>query len=316
MIVTVPRQDVLDGVGDAPDGHEYRVWDLQSPAADVLGADDAARIGMVLWPYPAPNIEKSLLTTLPELRLVQVMTAGYEGVADLLPDGVGLANARGAHATSTAEFAVTLVLAKLRGIDRWIRNAAEGRWRSERRPSLADRSVLVVGAGSIGSAIHDRLVPFEVTVTRVGTTARDDERGHVHAASELFDLLPDHQVVILIAPQTPETTGLVDARFLAAMPDGALLVNVARGPLVVTDDLLAAVRSGRVEAALDVTDPEPLPADHPLWHEPGVIIAPHVGGFSTAGPPRMHRVLREQIEAFAAGAPSPNLVVPPRERRG
>ncbi len=168
----------------------------------------------------------------------------------------------------------------------------------------ADRRVLVVGYGAIGAAIEARLRAFECEVVRVARTARDG----VHAIAELPELLPTADVVILIVPLTSETRGLVDAGFLAAMKQDALLVNLARGAVVVTDDLLAALHDGRVRAALDVTDPEPLPADHPLWDAPGVLISPHAGGASTAMWPRAHRLVREQLARFVAGEPLVNVM--------
>jgi phosphoglycerate dehydrogenase-like enzyme len=183
-----------------------------------------------------------------------------------------------------------------------------GEWLTGTRPALADRRVLIVGAGRIASAVADRLAPFEVEVTRVGTRARDDDRGHVHAGEELAELLPRHEVVVLACPLTDATRGMVDAAFLAALPDGALVVNVARGAVVVTDALLAEVSSGRLRAALDVTDPEPLPPDHPLWRAPNVLISPHVGGDTTAFPPRARALLKEQLARFAAGHPLLNVV--------
>ncbi|MFZ2502502.1 MAG: NAD(P)-dependent oxidoreductase, partial [Nocardioides sp.] len=165
-------------------------------------------------------------------------------------------------------------------------------------PSLADRSVLIVGYGQIGAAVEARLAPFEVQVTKVARTAREG----VHSFEELPQLLPQADVVILIVPDTAETRGMVDADFLAQMRRGALLVNVARGPIVVTDDLVAALHDGQVRAALDVTDPEPLPPNHPLWLAPGVLISPHVGGASSAMEPRSYRLVRAQLERFAAGA--------------
>ena len=169
------------------------------------------------------------------------------------------------HDASTAELAVGLAIAALRGFPDFVRAASRGAWENGPRTSLADRRVLLVGAGNVGGAIADRLAPFEVDLTRVGTRARDDDRGHVHADTELHDLLPRHEVVVLACPLTERTRGMVDAEFLARMPDGALLVNVARGGVVVTDALVSELASGRLLAALDVTDPEPLPPGHPLW---------------------------------------------------
>jgi phosphoglycerate dehydrogenase-like enzyme len=196
---------------------------------------------------------------------------------------------------------VTLILASLRGVPDFVRRQDRGSWRQEFHPSLADRTVLILGYGSIGRALAARLEPFECEVVKVARRARPAER--VHGIEELAELLPAADVVVLLTPLTPESRGLVDAGFLARMRDGALLVNVARGPVVDTAALLAELSARRLRAALDVTDPEPLPADHPLWHAPGVLITPHVGGPSSAFLPRAKRVLREQILRFERGEP-------------
>jgi phosphoglycerate dehydrogenase-like enzyme len=164
--------------------------------------------------------------------------------------------------------------------------------------------VLLVGYGAIGEAIHDRLRPFEVEVVKVARAAREG----VHAIDELPDLLPDADVVILVVPLTAATRGLVDAGFLSRMKGGALLVNVARGPVVDTDALLAELRSGRITAAVDVVDPEPLPDGHPLWSAPGLLLTPHVGGASSAMWPRAHRLVRDQLARYAAGEPLANVM--------
>jgi len=165
--------------------------------------------------------------------------------------------------------------------------------------SLADRRVLIVGAGNVSQAIQRRLDGFECDVTVVGRSARDG----VRAVSELPELLPRAEIVCLIVPLTDETRGMVDRDFLAAMPDGALLVNVARGKVVDTDALVTELKSGRLRAALDVTQPEPLPADHPLWSTPNTFITPHVGGASSALWPRAHRLVTEQLRRYCAGEP-------------
>ncbi|CAM5362825.1 2-hydroxyacid dehydrogenase [Streptomyces tanashiensis] len=183
-------------------------------------------------------------------------------------------------------------------------------WRAGFYPALADKSVLIVGYGSIGAAIEDRLAPFECArVARVARSARTTERGPVHALADLPALLPEADVVVLSTPLTPETTRLADAGFLARMKDGALLVNVARGPVVDTSALLKEVESGRITAALDVTDPEPLPAGHPLWHAPGVLISPHVGGSTSAFMPRAKRLIAGQLRRFAAGEELANVLL-------
>lgn len=214
------------------------------------------------------------------------------------------------HEASTAELALALILASLRGIPDFVRGQQQEEWRSGFRPALADKSVLIVGYGSIGAAIEDRLVPFECArVARVARSSRTTERGQVHAFTDLSGLLPDADVVVLSTPLTEDTRGMVDADFLAAMKDGALLVNVARGGVVDTKALLAELESGRLHAALDVTDPEPLPAGHPLWHAPGCLISPHAGGPTSAFMPRAKRLLASQLTRFVAGEQLDNVVL-------
>lgn len=285
-------------------------WDLEgAPPASLAGR----RPGLVVLPYLDSARAVRNLHSIDGLQVVQTLTAGYDDVRAHLPEGVTLCNAAGVHDASTAELAVGLTIAALRGIGEFARAQTTGTWIAGYRPALADKRVLVVGAGSVGGAIVDRFAPFEVSLTRVATTARDDARGHVHGIDELPGLLPRHDVVVLVVPLGDTTRGLVDAAFLAALPDGALLVNVARGPVVDTAALLAEVTTGRIVAALDVTDPEPLPADHPLWRAPGVLISPHVGGDTTAFPPRARRLLKAQLGRWAAGEPLANVVAgPPR----
>jgi phosphoglycerate dehydrogenase-like enzyme len=237
------------------------------------------------------------------LRVLQTLTAGYEGIPERLPPGVTLCTAAGVHDASTAELAVGLAIAVLRGLGQAALDATSGTWAHVTRPSLADRRVLLIGSGSVGSAIAARLAPFEVTVTRVASRARDDAAGHLHGPDELPTLLPRHDMVVVACPLTDATRGMVDAEFLAALPDGALVVNVARGPVVVTDDLLAELTTGRLMAAMDVVDPEPLPADHPLWQAPNVLISPHVGGDTSAFPPRARALLLDQLERMLEGRP-------------
>ncbi len=226
---------------------------------------------------------------------------GFDGVAEALPPGVPYANAATVHESSTAELAIGLIIASQRGLDDFVRQAERGQPIARRYPSLADRRVLLLGTGGVGRAIAERLAPFEVELTRVGRTARHDGLGEVRAIADLPRLLPDAEIVILALPLTPETTGLVDDSFLAALPDDALLVNVARGAVVDTEALVRAASGGRLRAALDVTEPEPLPAGHPLLTLPTVIVAPHVGGNSTAMTPRMARLVRTQAERLQAG---------------
>ncbi|MFL6071710.1 MAG: 2-hydroxyacid dehydrogenase [Actinomycetes bacterium] len=254
---------------------------------------------------PASVIE--ITHEMPSLRVIQTLTAGYDdylaALGQLRP-GVKLCNAAGVHDASTSELAVGLALASLRGFVGFVRAQDEGAWLHARHDSLADRRVMLVGVGSVGSAIARRLEPFEVDLTLVGRSARPG----VRASAELASLLPAAEVVILAVPYSDATHHLVDREFLAAMPDGALLVNVSRGAVVDTDALLPELEAGRLRAALDVTDPEPLPAEHPLWRAPNVLISPHVGGDTTAFLPRAWALLQSQLDTFAAGDRLANLV--------
>jgi phosphoglycerate dehydrogenase-like enzyme len=251
-----------------------------------------------------------LLSRMPKLRTVQTLTAGMDDVLPHVPPGVQACNARGLHDASTAELGVTLILAALRGIPRFVRLQDQHRWNQEFHDSLADRQVLIIGYGSIGAALEARLRAFECTVTRVARRARESAYGPVRALDALPSLLPQADVVVLLTPLTEQTRHLVDKEFLQAMRDGALLVNIARGGVVDTEALLSEVQSGRLRAALDVTDPEPLPAGHPLWDAPGVLITPHVGGPSSAFRPRALRTLRAQLVRLCAGEPLDNVVAP------
>ncbi|MEV4442406.1 2-hydroxyacid dehydrogenase, partial [Streptomyces sp. NPDC049577] len=264
-------------------------------------------------PYlKGPEVCRRPLPYMPNVRVVQTLTAGIEHMLPslpLLPAGTRLCNARGLHDASTAELTLALILAALRDIPGFVRAQDAGEWRQEFRPSLADRSILIVGYGSIGSAIEDRLAPFECArIERVARSPRTTTRGPVHPVTALPDLLPDAEVVILATPLTDDTRGLVNSAFLGRMRDGALLVNVARGAVVDTKALLAELESGRLRAALDVTDPEPLPPGHPLWSAPGVLITPHVGGPSSAFHSRAKALLRDQLARFVLDEPLRNVV--------
>lgn len=281
--------DVYDGSGDVP-----------ASLADVE---------CYVTPYTFAAGPLALMSRMPRLRVVQTLTAGYEHVLPYLPAGVTLCNAGGLHDTSTAEMALALMLASLRGIPDFVRGQDAGQWRHRRWDSLADSTVLIVGYGGIGAAVERRLAGFEVDVRRV---ARREREG-VAPVSALPDLLPRADVVVICVPLNDETRGMVDAAFLARMPDGALLVNVARGAVVDTDALVAEVSTGRLRAALDVTEPEPLPPGHPLWTAPGVLLSPHVGGNSTAFLPRARRLIVDQLRRIAAGEPPHHVV---RSRAG
>jgi phosphoglycerate dehydrogenase-like enzyme len=284
---------------DLADALELIPWDGTGPLPD-----EAAEAQVYVMPYVFNQPTLDVIAAMPKLEIIQTQTAGVEHVLPYLRKGIVLCNARGVHDASTAELAVTLTLASLRGLRDFVTAQAGGQWTFAVRDSLADRRVLIVGYGSIGAALEQRLLPFECDVVRVARQAREN----VYEMGQLPDLLPEADVVVLLIPLTDETRKLVNAEFLGRMRDGALLVNVARGAIVDTEALLAEVQTARLRAALDVTDPEPLPTDHPLWRAPGVLITPHVGGASSAFLPRSKRLIHEQLKRYAAGRPLLNVM--------
>jgi phosphoglycerate dehydrogenase-like enzyme len=292
---------------DLPDNLVADVFDGHGAPPDSID-----EVEFYVLPYSFEHYRPDLIPQMPNLKVVQTLTAGYEHLLPHLREGLTLCNARGVHDASTAELAVTLALSSLRSIPRYVRQAERGLWEATYAvddtvvdDALADKTVLIVGYGSIGEAVERRLAGFEVDVLRVARTAREGVSGF----EDLGALLPQADVVILIVPATAQTTKMVDREFLGRMKDGAVLVNVARGVIVDTDALLAETASGRLRAALDVTDPEPLPADHPLWTVPNVLITPHVGGASTAFLPRALRLIHDQLLRYAAGEPLANVVI-------
>jgi phosphoglycerate dehydrogenase-like enzyme len=307
MRVWLPWDRPEEFLGELPDGVKVDVFRSGSPMPESL-----ADVEFYVPDYMASDSRVvEVLPRMSALRVVQTQTAGYEDFLPHVPDDVTLCNARGVHDASTAELAMTLILASYRRIPSAVHGQARGEWLSYDTfdDSLADRTVLIVGYGSIGETLEARLTPFECEVLRVARR----ERPGVAPVERLPELLPRADVVVLMAPATTATIGLVGADFLARMKDGALLVNVARGVIVDTDALDAALRSGRIRAALDVTDPEPLPPGHPLWSAPNLLITPHRGGASTAFPPRIARLVRDQLARYASGEPLTNVVAgPPR----
>jgi phosphoglycerate dehydrogenase-like enzyme len=306
ITVAVGHADLLAAVTAAPAPRAHVVqWHLGDPLPPGLAPDS---VDVVVVPhYFTDAAGYRVLHELPNLRVVQLPSAGYEHALPLLPPGVALCNGRGVHDAGTAELAVGLLLAMQRGIVDAVRAMDDRSWSPAPRSSLADRRVMVLGYGSIGAALARRLDPFEVDVVAVATRARTADRP-VHGVDELPELLPTVDAVVLLVPLSAATRHLVDAAFLAALPDGALVVNMARGGVVDTDALVAELVAGRLRAALDVTDPEPLPPDHPLWTAPHVLLTPHLGGFTDATGPRFASLVRRQIERMAAGEELLNLV--------
>jgi len=292
-------------LGGIPEGIDVDLY-----RADGDGwPDSITEVEFYVLPYMKGEEVLDRVGDMSRLRVIQTLTAGVENFLPYVPEGVTLCNAAGVHDASTAELAVALALASGRSLDHFARNQTSGVWEPLRLGiSLADQRVLIIGHGHIGAAIERRLAGFEIaSVTRVARRPRT-EPVLVHSVEKLPRLVPNADVVFLVAPHTPQTEGMIGSKELAALPDGALLVNVARGRLVDTAALLAETSTGRIRAALDVTDPEPLPPEHPLWRTPGVLISPHVGGASTAFFPRADRLIAAQLDRFAAGEELENII--------
>ncbi|EAR23946.1 putative dehydrogenase [marine actinobacterium PHSC20C1] len=251
-----------------------------------------------------------------DVAALQSQSLGYDGVADHLPAGISYCNAVAVHEASTAELAVGLIIAEQRGFPEHFRNQQTGTWDQHQFIGVAGTTVLIIGAGGVGNQIADKLAPFEANVVRVARTGRNDARGGIQSMDALRALLAQADVVALAVPLTQATAGLVDAEFLATMKPGALLVNVSRGKVVDTDALVAAASAGHVRAALDVTDPEPLPADHALWSTPGITITPHIGGYTSAMHGRVDAVVRDQARRLLAGEPLAHVVIAAQSSRG
>lgn len=282
-----------------PDGITHAVTDGIAPSAQ-----DLEQIEFFVPRYMGGPAAIAMIPQMKSLKVIQSPNAGVDDVLKILPAGVTLCNAQGVHDASTAELAVALAIASRRGFADFARNQVAGKWDHQRKASLTDSKVAIVGYGNIGQMIETMLSNFEVSVTAFTRSGSGGSMTFDH-----FDrLLPTFDVIILIVPLTESTHHLINAERLAAMKDGAALVNVARGPVVDTDALLLELSKGRITAALDVTDPEPLPDSHPLWSAPNVIITPHVGGDSQAFIPRGRALVEAQLARYAKGETLINIV--------
>jgi phosphoglycerate dehydrogenase-like enzyme len=281
-----------------------------------------------VWiPDPYSNRAKGAWPRLRGVKLVLAMLAGTEWIPPLVGPHVTICNARGAHNISTAEWALAAILSMLKYFPMYYEIQRGQLWKrrfempphyaaisGDNRPQyppvmleeLTGKTLLLVGYGSIGKEIERMLAPFNVDVLRVARSARTDPE--VHAVSKLESLLPRAQVVVLILPSTEETRGLIGSKQFAQMGQGTLLVNAARGPVVQTDALVEALQSGRIRAAIDVTDPEPLPEGHPLWSCPNLLITPHIGGSSVQFTPRALRTVADELRRYIDGEPLQNVV--------
>jgi len=276
-----------------------------SPTNTPIENADLSEITFYVPTYMGGRPALELTKKMPNLKILQMPNAGYDDAMEYVRDGMTLCNGKSIHDDSTAELAVGLTIASLRGFPDFIRNQDKSDWVHVKNKSINDRKIGIIGFGSIGTTIAKMLSGFAVEIIPFTQSGRDN----TIAITDLDKHLPTLDVVILILPLTKESKHLFDAKRLSLMKDGALLVNVARGPIVATDALVKELDSGRITAALDVTDPEPLPKDHPLWRAKGVLISPHVGGNTTAFESRARRLIESQLNLLADGKPLNNIIV-------
>jgi phosphoglycerate dehydrogenase-like enzyme len=316
--VGYPDSISADLLRDFPEGVEL------IPVSDKMDHD----VDIDVW-IPDPYAPRAMRAW-PHLRgvkLVLSMMAGTEWIPGTVGPHVAICNARGAHNNSTAEWTLAAILAMLKYFPLYLDIQKSGIWKrrfeasthyakitGDTRPfhpevmleELTGKTVLLVGYGAIGKEIERKLAPFDVKVLRVARSAR--KASEVHAISELDQLLPQAEIVVLILPMTADTKGLISRRQLGLLRQGTLMVNAARGPIVDTDALVEALSSGRIRAALDVTDPEPLPVEHPLWSCPNLLITPHVAASSPQFAPSAMRVVADELRRYMKGEPLKNVV--------
>lgn len=287
-----------DSLGELPEEVEVQIIPRSGPLpAEFHEAE------FLVPPYGSRRVLEAL-AKMPDLRVVQANSAGVEWLLPHVPDGVTVCNAKGTRDVVVAEWILTVILAMTKDLAHWRRLQEEEAWRPRLLDELAGSRVLIVGFGSIGRAVEARLAPFDVSIERIARRARPG----VHGVESLQELLPNADIVVLLLPETATTKGLFDEKMLARMKVGALLVNAGRGTAVDARALVDAVSEERIRAALDVTDPEPLPKGHPLWSLPGVLLTPHLAGDSEASEHRVYRLIAEQVKRHLRGEPLLNVV--------
>jgi phosphoglycerate dehydrogenase-like enzyme len=299
-VVWVPPGTPDDSLRHFPPDVAVQVIPADGEIPEHLGRGD------VVIPHVRRSRLRPLLERLDGLRLVQTLSAGVDFIVDLVPEGVVLCDAAGVHDIPVAEWVLAAMLAMQRDLPQYVLQQRDAHWQGAAGPAreVNGMHVLVVGYGSIGRALGERLRALGAEVTGVALHAH----AGAHAASELPSLLPDADAVVVLLPLTAATRGMVDAAFIARMKPGALLVNAGRGAVADTQAITDAVQQGRIRVALDVVDPEPLPAEHPLWAAPGTLITPHVAGSSDAFLDRAWRLAGDQVRRYVRGEPLLNVV--------
>lgn len=315
--VGYPASLALELFRDFPEGIEL------IPVSETLDHD----VEIDVWiPDPFPTRAMHAWPYLRGVKLIISMLAGTEWIPPLAGPHVTICNAQGAHNVATAEWVVAAILTMLKYFPLYLDVQRSGVWKrrfdapphyaaitGDATPfhppvmleELAGKKVLLVGYGAIGKEIERMLAPFRVELTRVARSTRLEPK--VHAATKIDELIPSADIVILIVPSTDKTRGLIGTTQFALMRQGALLVNAARGPVVNTDALVEALNAGKIRAAIDVTDPEPLPEGHPLWSCPNLLITPHVAASSPQFAPNALRTAADELRRYINGEPLRNV---------
>jgi phosphoglycerate dehydrogenase-like enzyme len=301
MHIWLPARDSVELMGGLPAGVTASIWDgskqipADGPEVEVLVTP--------LIPGDSALLAEAVATT-PRLRFVQSMFAGVDWIEPVLPDHVLLANTGAANAKPVAEWVIAMLLDHLRELPRFASNQRDTRWHRVLSDTLAYKRVTILGYGPIAQALEAMLATFGASTTVFARTARN----HVRSIGGLGEALPTTDILVILTPLTDATRHLVGTDVLAALPDGAIVMNAARGPVVDTDALLRELMNGRIRAILDVTEPEPLPDGHPLWTAPNCTITPHVAGATTRYFDNVYPLVRSQLERLVAGLKPENLV--------
>jgi phosphoglycerate dehydrogenase-like enzyme len=294
----IPDRADRDAVGELP----------EQVALNLIPSDGEPPPAILDAEFLVPRSDSprvlELLGGMSSLRVIQTLSAGVDWLLPRLPAGVRLCDASGTRDVAVAEWVLAAILASTRRLDELRDLQREHEWEWRQSGELAGSTAMILGYGSIGAAVEARLAMFEVDLIRVARRAR----ASVHSVDDLRSLLGLADIVVVLLPLTPATRGLLDRDLLAYMRPGALLVNAARGPIVDSEALLELLRAGRIRAALDVTDPEPLPSDHPLWDAPGTLITPHFAGDTVAAERRAFALVGEQVRRYVRGEPMVNVV--------
>lgn len=300
--VLVPHDVGPTLLGSIPSNIRIGVWDGSGSLPDL-----SDQVEVYVPPFVPSGPTADAMRELPQLAVVQALTAGTDHIEGLVPEGVALCSARGVHDVAVSEWVMAALLATVREFPALTIAQRERRVRREITDTLSGKTVMIVGYGSIGQAVERLLQPFDVDLHRVASQRRKG----VYGPESLPGLLPHTDVVILLVPETARTRHLVDQRFLSLLPDGAIVINAARGGVIEQAALLEEVRAGRLRAAADATTPDPLPRDHPLWTMPGFLYTPHIAGMTSTALPMLYGLIGEQLRRYVEGQPLRNVVERP-----